>query len=79
VAECRDCRRKIIWARTASGKKIPLDPSPPATGGKFELLGKHNEGLPLAVASKTALLRYTYHHETCPSPRRPPERKDIDG
>jgi hypothetical protein len=66
VNRCRSCGAEILWARTTSGKPMPLDREPSANGnvllrdGVAQVLG------PLDVAVTGEPL-YLSHFATCPS------------
>lgn len=32
MSACKDCKAKIVWARTEGGKRIALDPEPHSDG-----------------------------------------------
>lgn len=52
---CRACGAKILWARTAAGKIIPLDACPIANGNMRREMLDGSE------------LRYLSHFATCPN------------
>ncbi len=72
VEHCRSCGRPIVWAETAAGKRIPLDPEPSERGNVTASLhtgvlhagvvrGPHRDGL--HAAHKPL---YLSHFTTCP-------------
>lgn len=70
---CRDCGRPIVWAKTARGKNLPLDPNPMASG-ELELVatGTENGRVVFAVraAAPDATKGYRCHFESCPKSQR---------
>jgi hypothetical protein len=68
---CRSCGSKIIWAVTAAGKRMPLDPEPVHAGNI--ILRERARGLePEAVYVKPDPdeSRYISHFVTCPQARK---------
>ncbi len=63
-AQCRSCEALVIWAETASGKKMPLDAEPSEAGTFVYLGGKTRK----ANDEDKQLLRprHTSHFATCP-------------
>jgi hypothetical protein len=65
TGRCRGCQATIIWAKTKTGSRIPLDAEPTYLGnvafvdGYAKVFGEGHE-LPNSVA------RYMPHHATCP-------------
>jgi hypothetical protein len=57
---CRTCKRPIVWAITATGKRIPLDPEP-VKGGNLRLV----DGRALAARDEPGP-RFVTHFATCP-------------
>jgi hypothetical protein len=49
VAACSSCGAPITWARTSSGKAIPLDAGPDPTGNLL-VVDRHGTTLPAPVA-----------------------------
>jgi hypothetical protein len=64
MSRCRSCNAEIIWARTESGKAMPLD-AEPTEDGNVKIVGG------FAVVGGLQLLdpgpRYTSHFATCPN------------
>lgn len=70
VGACRSCAAPVIWAHTASRKRIPVDAAPSAAG--VIALSRHQGGgrlladvIPAADRDGRVDLR-TAHHHTCP-------------
>jgi len=62
MSACSSCKQRIIWAKTASGKAIPLNPDP-QPGGNLEL----KDGVARVVQPHPAVKLYTSHFANCPS------------
>jgi hypothetical protein len=61
MGTCRSCDGKIVWAATASGKKIPLEPCPLAEGNvRLDASG-------IARVGKVGTGQYRSHFATCPN------------
>lgn len=63
MSRCRSCAAEITWARTTTGRRIPLD-AVPVAGGNIEL----HDGI-AHVASQAVLSidpLYVSHFATCP-------------
>lgn len=71
-ANCRRCGRRIVWAVTTNGKRIPLDPAVNPSGN----VARETEGDPPRVRvlrrdEECSLPRYDPHFASCPvRPRR---------
>lgn len=67
TAHCRSCFAKILWAKTASGKAIPLDPEP-GWSGRYEVTEGAKGELYAAIVKgrPDAPNRYRSHLATCP-------------
>lgn len=64
-SRCRSCNAPIRWELTAAGKKIPLDPEPPAFGGNLVF---RDDGRVVSDHGAPAYLpRYRTHFVTCPN------------
>jgi hypothetical protein len=68
VLRCSSCNGGIIWAKTISGKKMPIDAAPVSHGNIA--LEETREGLVAHVMSTKALQdanceRYVSHFATC--------------
>lgn len=59
---CRSCHAPIIWAKTKTGKRIPLDPKP-VIGGNLVLI----DGVVGVTPPSHNVERYTSHFATCPN------------
>jgi hypothetical protein len=69
MTSCRACGAPIIWARTGSGKAMPLD-AQPNPAGNVELTGDSCKVWGTAHDWPEDQLRYMPHHATCPNWRR---------
>jgi len=64
MTRCRSCGAPILWAKTAKGKAIPLDPEPSQVGN-IELDGQTAR---YVSPDMNALgRRYVSHFSTCPA------------
>ncbi len=59
---CRSCRAPIRWARTVTGRAIPLNAEPDADGN-VELV----DGVASLWLWRDGAVRYMPHHATCPT------------
>lgn len=64
TSSCRSCQRPIIWAKTVSGKNMPLDPKP-VLDGNVELLD--NVAHVIAARDVGNTMRFVSHFRTCPN------------
>lgn len=62
MTACSSCKQRIVWARTTSGKAIPLNPEP-LIGGNLEL----TDGVVRYVQPSGNVALYTAHFSNCPS------------
>jgi hypothetical protein len=76
MSDCRSCHAPILWAMTASGKRMPMDPDPVATGTFALTLDDPPTAIhaPATVPAGTVRLgadgfpaRFTSHFATCPN------------
>lgn len=58
MTTCKGCGKEIVWAVTAEGRKIPLDPRPPVYSLIDTPRGKEAVRTTLAMVS---------HFSTCPN------------
>lgn len=69
MSACRSCGASIVWATTARGKSMPLDPEP-VDGGNVEAVADANGKLSvIAVHSEPPIFAgplYMPHFATCP-------------
>jgi hypothetical protein len=64
MSRCRSCDAEILWVKTQSGKKMPVDKEPvPLPPGLFQLFAPANEE---AYVRSAPALR-TSHFATCPN------------
>lgn len=68
MSACRSCRAEIWWARTESGKRIPLDPEPVPDGNVVVVQDSPPVVRVLAAADLPLHIVPTYksHFATCP-------------
>ncbi len=71
ITTCKSCGARILWALTATGKRMPIDSEPSEKGTLF-LVGlaaiDHRSTLEDArQAREKAAPRYTSHFATCPA------------
>jgi len=70
VSECKGCGAEMVWARTARGKKMPLD-AEPSRDGNFVLEGDpidpETRRLPNDEAARYTGDKHTAHWGTCPN------------
>lgn len=65
MSVCRSCGAEIVWALTASGKRMPLDAqSLPLPPGRFILSG---DDPPVATPLRVVTSTYVSHFATCPN------------
>jgi hypothetical protein len=64
MSQCKTCGKEIVWAKTITGKSIPLD-AEPDPGGNIVLM---DWGLALVVkpSEHPGRPRYLSHFVTCP-------------
>lgn len=62
---CASCSASIFWARTGSGKAIPIDAAPTPTGN-VELDGDTAKSWGTSHEWPEGAVRYTSHFATCP-------------
>lgn len=80
MAVCKFCGKEIRWAKTETGKNMPIDPQPYERGNLivFEkdgaLLAFHEANAPLDAAT---VERWVPHWATCT--QRPPRQLDHRG
>jgi hypothetical protein len=73
MSRCRSCNAEIVWARTAAGKRMPLDAQPTRTGNvQLGLIGGQEVAIVVntadALAAQAAgLLLYASHFSSCPN------------
>ena len=72
MSRCKSCTAEVFWARTASGKLIPID-AEPVEGGNVHVVTRRVDGTPATVrVAKEELVHpgydtYVSHFATCPS------------
>lgn len=85
VSLCRTCGARIVWARTAKGKTMPVDAEPVEFGGNVVIRNGVAVVLAKGEASGTDEKRHHSHFTTCrtaamhrtPKTRKPkPEKKE---
>jgi hypothetical protein len=86
MAECRSCRRRILWTLTPKGEKAPIDVDPVENGNTLVLQPSALPGAYLSVvlSGKTLELAadrgrlWVNHWATCPD-REEWRRKQREG
>lgn len=73
MSTCRTCGAPMVWARTAKGKRIPLDPEPTPGGNVVYVDDETVAVLGRGAAAQYQGSRYVSHWVTCASP--PPRRR----
>lgn len=70
MTDCRSCGAPIRWARTSTGKRMPVDAEPNPDGNVTLIPPLESADFPLAVVSSErdpSVIRYTSHFATCPN------------
>lgn len=68
MSRCRSCGTEIKWAKTETGKSMPLDPTP-VPDGNVELvngIAHVHGGADLEHAQATNTVLHKAHFATCP-------------
>ena len=79
-AQCSRCPQRIVWAKTATGKSMPVDVEP-AGDGNIVLIETRGGTQAIVVKNATEfpdLKRYRSHFSTCPAAaafRKPKEKR----
>lgn len=72
IVRCTSCAAKIVWVETESGKRMPLDAGPNATGNVIAV-GHTGDTMIVKVGTTVELdnaapeRRYQTHFATCPN------------
>lgn len=75
-ARCRSCGAKVIWTITVTGKRMPVDAEPCATGNLYVFAPDDPQGalesVPVSSADPRAVKardrsRFVSHFATCPA------------
>lgn len=76
VGRCRSCGRRIVWAETTIGKRMPVDVEP-SDNGNVELIEDGGGTIALVLrndeigsARNRGALLYLSHFATCPNAKR---------
>jgi hypothetical protein len=68
---CESCQAPIVWAKTPTGARMPVNPAPDATGNIVLSDGPKPGDPPLAVVTHMSQAldrpRYKSHFATCPN------------
>jgi hypothetical protein len=65
ISRCRSCNAAIIWAKTESGKTMPLDAEPAGRpSGVFRIEYRNGYAHAISVAGEPV---YVSHFATCPN------------
>lgn len=73
MSRCKSCGASIVWALTALGKSIPLDPAPVAAGNLViagGVLGTPQASVRYLTKGETPpadQARFVSHFSTCPN------------
>ncbi|AUX81886.1 hypothetical protein SEA_BOBBOB_45 [Gordonia phage BobBob] len=77
MSACSSCGETIIFAKTAKGKSMPLDPEPNATRGNVYVTGQGRDMTATTLTDALAQrfredgkLLYLSHFATCPNANR---------
>jgi hypothetical protein len=62
MSACSSCKARVLWAKTTTGKDIPLNPDP-VIGGNLEL----QDGVVRYVKPSGTVALYTSHFSNCPN------------
>jgi hypothetical protein len=65
-APCRSCGARIVWAVTAAGRRMPLDPDPDAGGTIRVHLSEGGDLLAVIGGADDGRPLYRSHFATCP-------------
>lgn len=72
MGSCRDCKARVMWAKTETGRNLPVDPTPDDTGNV--LIERDVAGVlqawTLGPNDTRPGQRYMPHFATCPNPQR---------
>jgi hypothetical protein len=63
MSTCKSCGAKIIWARTAGDRRMPVEHYGP--GGNIHLADDPDGGMPVATVDRHG--QYMSHFVTCPN------------
>lgn len=66
-ATCSSCHAPILWARTAMGRAIPIDPEPVAGGNLALRDGSPPLALYLTAGEPVPAKTYRTHFASCPN------------
>lgn len=70
MSVCRSCGAPILWATTAAGKSMPLDPEPAENGNVEAVADAHGRWSVVAVHAQPPVFGgplYLAHFVTCPN------------
>lgn len=70
MSTCRSCGGEIIWARTAAGKSMPLDPEPSQDGNVEAVRDGHGTLSVVTVHKEHPMFAgdlFMPHFATCPT------------
>lgn len=67
-ATCRSCGARIVWARTAADRAMPIDRDP-VPDGNLVIIDRTRDGSPrvATAAPEETRPKYRSHFSTCPN------------